>query len=160
MSLTWEVAAERFGAAVAPVAAHARDLGLPLLIEATNLRSAHIGFVHTFRDAVDLALETGVGVCLDVLHCWTERGLSESLRRADGLLGLVQLADWVAAEDRPRAVPGDGDLPLERLVAAILDSGYTGFFDIEIHTEPGVEPARTVTRATAYVSGLLDRLGA
>jgi sugar phosphate isomerase/epimerase len=31
-----------------------------------------------------------------------------------------------------RAVPGDGDIPLEHLLAQLLDAGYQGVFDLEL----------------------------
>jgi sugar phosphate isomerase/epimerase len=59
-------------------------------------------------------------------------------------------------------VPGDGDIPLERVIGNLLDAGYTGRFDIEMlgpHIEAeGYESA--VPRAVGWLSTTLDRLGA
>jgi sugar phosphate isomerase/epimerase len=59
-------------------------------------------------------------------------------------------------------VPGDGAIPLERLIGDLLDLGYQGLFDIElvgprIDTEGG---AAATARAAEYVSSLLVKLGA
>jgi sugar phosphate isomerase/epimerase len=160
LSLTWETAAEAFVAAAEPLAAHARGCGVPFLIEPTNMLFAHLGFVHTLRDTVDVARDPGLGVCLDVQHCWSERGLRETLRRASGSIGLVQLSDYLPGRLEPyRAVPGDGVIPLERTVEAVLDDGYMGLFDIELYEEPGVDPSETIARAADRVGAMLGRLG-
>jgi sugar phosphate isomerase/epimerase len=161
MSLSWEDAADAFVVASGPVAAHARGVGVPLLIEPTNMLFANVGFLHTLRDTVDLAREAGLGVCLDVQHCWCERGLGETIRRASDSIGLVQLSDYIPGRRDPyRAVPGDGVIPLERIIAAVLEVGYGGLFDLELYGEPGVDPADTIARASDRVSTMLDRLGA
>ena len=161
MAMTWESAAEAFSAAIEPVVAHARASGIPLLIEPTNMVFADLGFVHTLRDAVDVARDASLGVCLDVQHCWTERGLRDTIRNASGLIGLVQVSDYIPGRREPfRAVPGDGAIPLERIIAAVLEDGYTGLIDVEIYEEEGVDPADTIARAIDRVTGMLARLGA
>jgi sugar phosphate isomerase/epimerase len=160
MSLPWEEAAKAFVAAAGPLAEHARRSGVPLLIEPTNMLFAHVGFLHTLRDTVEVARDACLGVCLDVQHCWSERGLRETIRRASGSIGLVQLSDYIPGRSEPyRAVPGDGVIPLERIVAAVLEDGYAGFFDLELYGEPGVDEANTIARAADRVGALLDRLG-
>lgn len=160
LGLTWERAAAAFAGAVQPVAAHARAVGLPLLIEPTNMLFADVGFLHTLRDTVDVAQETGLGVCLDVQHCWTERDLRATIRAARGSLGLVQLSDYLPGRRMPyRAVPGDGVIPLERIVGAVLEDGYDGLFDVELYPEPGIAAPDTIRRATERVGEMLTRLG-
>ena len=50
------------------------------------------------------------------------------------LVGMAQLSDYVigTTETGNRVVPGDGDIPLERLVAMALDAGFEGMFDLEV----------------------------
>jgi sugar phosphate isomerase/epimerase len=61
-----------------------------------------------------------------------------------------------------RLVPGDGDIPMERIVGQLLEAGYGGVFDIEMIgpriEEEGYE--RASRRAVEYVSALLGKLGA
>jgi sugar phosphate isomerase/epimerase len=131
------------------------------MIEPTNMLFANVGFLHTLRDTVEVAQRTGLGVCLDVQHCFTERDLRGSIRRAAGSLGLVQLSDWIPGRRTPfRAVPGDGAIPLERIVAATLEDGYAGLFDLELYPEPGVAPAGTIRRGAERAGEMLERLGA
>jgi sugar phosphate isomerase/epimerase len=160
ISLTWEQAAEAFARAAEPVAAHARGCGIPLLIEPTNMLFANVGFVHTLRDTVDVARRAGLRVCMDVQHCWTERGLRETIHEAAGAIALVQLSDYIPGRREPfRAVPGDGAIPLKRIVAWVLDSGYGGLFDLELYAEPGVDPADTIARALAVTGALVEDAG-
>jgi sugar phosphate isomerase/epimerase len=160
MSLTWEQAAAAFARAAEPVAAHARACGVPLLIEPTNMLFANVGFVHTLRDTVDVARRAGLRVCMDVQHCWTERGLRQTIDEAAGAIALVQLSDYIPGRREPfRAVPGDGAIPLERIVAWVLASGYGGLFDLELYAEPGVDAADTIARALAVTGELLENAG-
>jgi sugar phosphate isomerase/epimerase len=58
-------------------------------------------------------------------------------------------------------VPGDGDIPIERLVSSILDTGYEGPFDIEV-LGPRIEEEgyrSAIARSAEFASEMLDRLG-
>jgi sugar phosphate isomerase/epimerase len=162
--LTWEQAATALVSAIRPAAEHAERTGIKLMLENTNALNQASNFVYNLADLVDLARDAHLGICVDVFHCWRERGLEQSFRRAGANLLLVQLSDYVpgTTEMRDRAVPGDGIIPLERLIKWLLDAGYAGIFDLEtlgprIEAE-GVETA--TLRGAKYVSTMLDRLSA
>src|SRR5262249_1474058 len=162
--LTWEETAQRFCSAVAPCAAEARRIGVDLLVEPAPALYAEFYFTHTLRDAVQLAEKPGVGVCIDIFACWTEAQLRESIERAMERCHLVQVADYVLG-DRGfpcRAVPGDGAIPLERIIGWILEAGYRGAFDLELIgpriDEEGHRAA--VQRSADRLGELLTRLGA
>jgi len=133
-SLTWEEEAEAFRAAVAPCIAHADAAGIALMIEDVSPLYAHMHLTHTLRDTVVLAETAGIGVCIDLFACWTEAGLRESIERAVPRCNVVQVCDYVY-RDRSlaaRAVPGDGAIPIRRILDWILNAGYTGAFDLEL----------------------------
>lgn len=158
--LEWEDAADAFCAAVRPAVRHADAAEVRLLIEPTNVLFADLSFVHSLRDTVDLAESAGIGVCVDVQHCWAERNLRQTIRRAGDRIGLVQLSDLVSGRHAPfRAVPGDGIIPLERIISWVLDTGYKGLFDLELTAEPDVDPAQTVAVSIDRVSAMFERLG-
>ena len=48
--------------------------------------------------------------------------------------GLIQVSDYIYGDQSPRAraVPGDGAIPLERILGWALDAGYHGAFDLEL----------------------------
>ena len=161
---TWEEAADEFCQAFGPLSAHAGRLGVRLAVEPTNPLRTDRSFVFTLRDAVDLARGAGIGVVFDIFSVWYERGVADLVRRNIDLVVLVQFCDFVIGTlDLPnRAVPGDGDVPLERLFALVLDAGYQGAFDLEV-LGPRIEAegyASAVRRSVEHASEILERLGA
>jgi sugar phosphate isomerase/epimerase len=161
--LTWEEAADALEQAMRPVLAEARARRVPFAIEHTNSLRADVGFVHTLRDALDLARRLDTGVCMEVNACWAERDLARTVRAGVDRIALVQLSDFrVGTLCTPdRLVPGDGDIPLARIVGTLLDAGYEGAFDIELVgpriDEEGYDSA--VPRAVARVEELLSGSG-
>ena len=117
-----------------PVLVEARALGIPFAVEHTNSLRVDVGFVHSLRDVVDLARRLGTGVCMEVNACWAERGLAETIAGSIDVIRLVQVSDFaigtLATPDR--LVPGDGDIPLDRIIGQVLASGYAGVFDLEL----------------------------
>jgi sugar phosphate isomerase/epimerase len=163
-SLTWEESAECFSAAVAPCLAQAKTAGVQLLIEDAAPLYPDIHLAHSLRDTVTLAELAGVGVCMDFFACWTEAGLHNSIKRAMPRCHLVQVCDYIYGDRSlpSRAVPGDGAIPVKRLIGWILDAGYTGAFDLEL---PGPRIERegnvaAVRRAADNVGAILQSFGA
>jgi sugar phosphate isomerase/epimerase len=163
-NLTWGQAADRFCTMIAPCVAHAKQAGVALAVENASSLYADLHLAHTLRDTVTLAEMSGLGVCIDVFHCWAEGDFEAMVQRALPRTELIQLSDYVLG-DRAlpgRAVPGDGTIPIEEFVAQTLANGYSHGFDLEligprIEQEGRLESAR---RACAVVGAMLDRLGA
>jgi len=163
-TLTWDEAADAFAELVAPAVARSDELGVPLLVEPTNPLRSDISFIFWQRDAMDLARRAGTKVMLDLQSCWYERGLEQLVAKNIELVGLTQLSDYVigTTQTGDRVVPGDGDIPLERLVAMVLDAGFQGSFDLEV-MGPKVEAEgyrSALRRAVERASELLARAGA
>jgi sugar phosphate isomerase/epimerase len=162
--LTWEDAADALDSALTPVIEDARGRGISFGLEHTNSLRVDVGFVHSLADVVDLARRLGIGVCVETNACWAERGLNETIRDAVDTFRIVQVSDFaIGTLSTPnRLVPGDGDIPLERIVSQMLDAGYEGCFDLELIgpriDEEGYEEA--CTRAIAALGSLLESLGA
>lgn len=162
--LAWEQAAAAFADAIAPCVAQAQTAGIALMIENAPAQYADLHIAHTLRDTITLSEIANIGLCIDVIGCWTEAGLDKLIAQAVPRCQLVQVSDYVLG-DRAlpgRAVPGDGNLPLKRLLGAILDAGYTGVFDLEllgprIDQEGAFAAAR---RAVDNLGELLHSLGA
>lgn len=133
-ALTWEQAADALGEAMTPVLADAAGRGIPFAIEHTNSLRVDVGFVHTLRDVIDLARGLGARVCMEVNACWAERGLAETIAAGIEAIAVVQVSDFaVGTLSTPnRLVPGDGDIPLARIIDDLLDAGYAGDFDLEL----------------------------
>jgi len=162
--LTWDEAADAFEQALEPVLHDARARNVAVAIEHTNSLRVDVGFVHTLRDAIDLARGLDTGVCMEINACWAERGLSDTIRNGVDTITIVQLSDYaIGTKSTPhRLVPGDGDIPMERIVGQVLAAGYQGAFDLELIgpriDEEGYESSSK--RAVEYVGDLLRSLGA
>jgi len=163
-SLTWDQAAASFCDVIAPSVAASRQLHVPILLEPTNPLRSDVSFVFWQRDAMDLARQAGTKVMLDFQSCWYERGIADTIRENIDLVGVVQLSDYVigTTETGNRAVPGDGDIPLERLIAVTLDAGFEGTFDLEVMGKRVEEEgyASAMGRAIEVTSAMLEKLGA
>jgi sugar phosphate isomerase/epimerase len=165
-SMPWEDAAGALAEALAPVLAVARQCSMPVAIEHTNSLRADVGFVHTLRDVVDLAGKLSVGVVMECNACWAERDLGGTVAAAAGSgdLRLVQVSDYVIGTTTTpdRVVPGDGDLPLPRIIGQVLAAGYLGVFDLEL-IGPRIEAEGyegAVRRSIDWLGSLLQGLGA
>jgi sugar phosphate isomerase/epimerase len=162
--LTWEQAAERFAALIAPCKKAASAKGISLLVENASSFNADIHIVHTLADTITLAKLAGIGVCIEWHACWMEAGLKALLQQAIPLTGLMQVSDYVLGDRTApcRAVPGDGVIPLDRILGDALEAGYEGVFEIElVGPRIDAEGAHAATeRAAQRVSEILTRLGA
>ena len=159
--LSWDEAADALERAIAPVLEAARSHGVAFAIEHTNSLRVDVGFVHTLRDAIDLAGRLDTGVCMEINACWAERGLAQTIRAGIDRIRLVQVSDFrvgtVASSQR--LVPGDGDIPLARIIADLVGAGYEGLFELELIgdaiTEEGYDKA--IPRAVIALDTLLGR---
>jgi sugar phosphate isomerase/epimerase len=162
--LTWEEAADALDTALAPITAEAASRRVPFAIEHTNSLRVDVGFVHTLKDAIDLARRFDVGVCMELNACWAERGLEATIRDNIDRIRLVQVSDFKVGTvaSSQRLVPGDGDIPIARILGIVLDAGYPGVFDLELIGDAiraeGYDAA--VPRAVDALGSILTDLGA
>jgi sugar phosphate isomerase/epimerase len=154
--LDWEAAATRFAQNLRP------SLPPPvrLCLEHTNSLRVDVSFVHTLRDAIDLAERLDIHVCMEINACWAERDLQRTIAHNIDRIGLVQVSDFATGtlSTPNRLVPGDGDIPLSRIVGWVLDAGYDGMFDLEL-IGPAIEAegyASAIARSCACLGDLLS----
>ena len=159
--LSWEDAADAATEAFAPLLDDAAARGISIAFEHTNGLRVDIGFLHTLRDAIDFARSVGVGVCMEINACWAERGLAETITAGADLLRLVQVSDYaVGTLSTPnRLVPGDGDVPLDRILADVLAAGYDGCFDLEL-IGPRIDEEGYESASLRSIANLTEMLGA
>ena len=163
-SWRWDAAAARYCEEMAPLVARGKELDIVLAIEPTNPLRGDMSFVFTVRDAADLARMAGTGICIDFYSAWYERGLEEIVRKNIDLVALVQVCDYKLGtfDTGNRVAVGDGDIPVERLLALLVDAGYEGVFELEI-LGPVVEAegyGGPILRSLERMSEMLDRIGA
>lgn len=136
-SLAFEEQAERAAPILASLVRDAQRVGVRLAVEPVSQLRVDLGFLHTFDDAldfVDAIASPWLGVVLEVNNAWSEPDLYRNIRERTDRIAIVQVSDFkvgtLAASDR--VVIGDGDIPLARIVRAIEQAGYTGWWDIEL----------------------------
>lgn len=161
--LTWEQAAASFAAAITPCLGAARAAGVALMIENAPPQYADLHIAHTLRDTIALAELADIGVCIDLFGCWTEAGLQGLIADAVSRCHLVQVSDYVLGDRSlpSRAVPGDGAMPLRRLLEWLLAAGYEGTFELEL-LGPRIDAEGHLTavrRAVHELGELLHDLG-
>ena len=162
-ALDWASAAQAFAEAVAPCAEKARAAGIALGIEPTSHLYADVSIAHRLGDTVALAQRGGIAPMIDIFACWFDSDIDAALALAAPLAPLAQISDYVYG-DRGlpcRAVPGDGAIPFERIVPAMVQGGFRGWWDLEIIgpriREEGAEAA--LPRAAAHIGRLLEIAG-
>src|SRR5207244_8311765 len=100
---------------------------------------------------------------IEINACWAEGGLAGTIATSIDAIGLVQVSDFVIGTHATpdRAVPGDGDIPLRRILGQLLDAGYAGVFDLEL-IGPRIDaegyPA-AIRRSLLYLEELLPARG-
>ena len=151
--LDWMDAANAFTEFVQPLRNVAVENTSPLRVD--------LSFVTTLVDTFTLARLAGVGACVELNSCWMERAAESSLVTSRGLVTHVQVSDWkIGSLCTPdRRVPGDGDIPLARLLSFVIASGYEGAFEIEM-VGPAIEEEgyeRAIARAITVCDALLAK---
>jgi sugar phosphate isomerase/epimerase len=163
-AFNWSDAAKRFAEGIAPCAATAHKAGIKLGIEPTSHLYADASIAHRLSDCTAIARQANISVVIDLFACWTDSNIDEAITAAAPIASLVQISDYVYG-DRGlpcRAVPGDGAVPLERLIPAIVEAGFRGTFDLEIigprleaeGAEIGLKRAADVIGRTLQMAGL------
>jgi sugar phosphate isomerase/epimerase len=158
--LSWAQAAEAFAEAMAPCAALANAAGIKLGIEGTSHLYSDVSIAHRLSDTVKLAQMAGISVMIDTFACWFDSDIEAAIAQAAPMTALVQVSDYVYS-DRGlpcRAVPGDGDSGLARMIPAIAAGGFAGYYDIEVIgprlAAEGVE--KGLRRAADFIGALLE----
>ena len=162
-ALDWPSAASAFADAVAPCAERAGKAGIALGIEPTSHLYADVSIAHRLADTVRLARRGAIAPIIDIFGCWFDSDFEDALAQAAPLSPLAQISDYVYG-DRGlpcRAVPGDGAVPLERIVPIMAGAGFRGWWDLEIiGPRIAAEGADTaLPRAAAHLGRLLEQAG-
>ena len=123
------------------LAPEAKRRGLRLALEALHpmdmTQWTVIPTVHKALDIIDAVSSEHVGLMLDLYNSWWDPTLNEAIARAGERILAVQIADWrnPTRSFTDRTIPGDGVAPLSTFIRWIEDSGYKGFYDLEIFSD-------------------------
>jgi sugar phosphate isomerase/epimerase len=96
---------------------------------------------------------------METSSCFAERNLHDTIASAADVMAHVQLSDFVVGSlcTPDRAVPGDGDIPLARILEHLDAAGYSRAFELEL-VGPRIEDegyASAIARGVAYLDALL-----
>jgi sugar phosphate isomerase/epimerase len=128
---------------LAVIADAAAEAGAAVGLEPIRIGAGSTGpMVNTVAEAAPLLESVGrpnVGIIWDVWHLWDEPDRDRLIREhVDRIVG-VQVNDrreptrgWC-----DRALPGEGGADLPGILAVLLDSGYRGWYDLEIFSDDG-----------------------
>ncbi len=135
--LSWEESAVYAKRLIEKLIPAAKASGVRLAIESANPLQAELSFLRSFDEALDFAADfnsPSVGAVLATNEAWGERRLYKNIRYRGELIALVQLSDFKLGTTSvsDRVVLGDGDVPLRRICRALSESGYRGWYDIEL----------------------------
>lgn len=158
-SLLWPEALKRFAAEIHPCAEYAQSAGVALGLEPTSHLYADVSIAHRLSDVVTLARAAGINVGIDLFACWADSDIETAIVDAGPITAFVQISDYVLG-DRAlpcRAVPGDGDIPLDHLLQLILGTGFCGPIDIEI-IGPRLEAEGRATGLKRAISYLREKM--
>jgi sugar phosphate isomerase/epimerase len=137
-NITRRAAWERAVAAVGALLDTAAQLGVEVLVE--PLHPALIGqsVATSLQDALTLVERTPTaGIVLDTWHVWWDSRLEDCVRDAASRIRIVHLSDWADPPNGTldRVLPGEGVSDLPGLCADLLDSGFTGWWEVEVLSE-------------------------
>lgn len=115
----------------------AADHGVLMALEPLNPSSVNVeSAIWTIDQALDVIHDSGsgaVGLCLDYWNIWQQDDVEGAIARAGDRIFTVQASDWRTPRSfADRIVPGDGEIPLDRLLAATHATGYERPYVIEI----------------------------
>ncbi len=124
---------------ISAIAAAAERAGVPVALEPIHASQADIhSFVHTIPDALALIDEAraNVGILLDTFHVSEPEAIRTA---ADRIVG-VHISDRreQTRSHFDRTLPGDGVIDLPPVFRALEESGYAGWYDVEIFSDNGV----------------------
>lgn len=118
---------------------YARSAGVRIAIEPLHpMYAADRACFNTLAQALDVCdqLGEGIGVALDVYHCWWDPDLEAQIKRAgQHRLFAFHVCDWLnptrdLLEDR--GMMGDGVIDIPRIRALVEAEGFDGFNEVEI----------------------------
>lgn len=97
-------------------------------------------FLDTLDDTLDIldcCQHPAVKLAFNVYHLWREPHLLERIPEIASRVSTVQLSDWQGSprNQNDRCLPGEGVIPLAEITQAFADSGYDGFFEIDVWSE-------------------------
>lgn len=128
---------------LAVIADAAAEVGGTVGLEPIRVGGASAGaLVNTLaesRQLVEAVGRSNVGIVYDVWHLWDEPDRDRQIRAAGPRIVGVQVNDWREPTRGwcDRALPGEGRADVPGILATLVESGYRGWYDLEIFSDDG-----------------------
>jgi sugar phosphate isomerase/epimerase len=148
--MPWDEAAEHIVEQTMAILPEIHARNLRLAIEPVSPIRQDVTFINLAADAVDIVRrvdDPSFGYLFDTYHLWWQRGIEDLARQSASQIFYVQVSDHkaITLRTQDRAMPGQGIIPLHRLVHALADGGYAGWWELEVisdhNEEMGIELA-------------------
>ncbi|WP_428328000.1 sugar phosphate isomerase/epimerase family protein [Mucilaginibacter sp.] len=122
------------------LAGFAADHGVSLALEPLNASSMNsesaIWTIAQAMEIIDAVNRDNVGICLDFWNIWQNANVEEEIRRAGDRIFVLQVSDWrMPRSFGDRLVPGDGIIPIGKLLQIVHETRYTGACSVEIFSQ-------------------------
>jgi sugar phosphate isomerase/epimerase len=122
------------------LAGFAADHGVKLALEPLNASSMNtesaIWTIDQALEIIDAVNRDNVGLCLDFWNSWQDANVEEEISRAGDRIFVLQVSDWrTPRSSGDRLVPGDGIIPIGKLLHAVHQTGYSGACAVEIFSQ-------------------------
>jgi sugar phosphate isomerase/epimerase len=124
------------------IARFAAELGVTIGVEPLHPTLEQFTFLHSLPDAVamlDEIDEPNTGLVFDTWHHWdTPDVIAHIHAHADRIVG-VHINDYRQPTRSwcDRVLPGDGAMDYPAMLTALVDAGYTGWYELEILSDDG-----------------------
>ncbi len=122
----------------------AESLGLRIALEPyQRAGGAEWTIANTIPEGLELIREAGSSPALalqfDVWHLWNTQTLYDDIADHIDRFAGVHVCDWRQPTRgwADRALPGDGDADLPRILRALDEAGWNGLYDIEVFSDDG-----------------------
>jgi sugar phosphate isomerase/epimerase len=104
------------------------------------IHAPYFDFLNTLADArkiIQAVDSPFVGITFDAWHLCHEPDLDLRIEETSSDIVLVHFSDWRVPTryHDDRLIPGEGVLPLRSILRKLHDSGYRGYYDVEIFSE-------------------------
>ena len=120
----------------------AKKLNVSLALEALHpMTCANRSVLCSIKESIDWCeeidphMECGLGIIVDVYHTWWDPELFSQIKRAKNRILGFHVSDWdfnTTETVYGRVLPGDGVINIPKIRAAVEDTGFNGFIELEV----------------------------
>lgn len=151
---SWEQAARLFVEALKPLAEHAHNLGVLLLIEPEP--GLLVETTDQYQEIAGRLNAPSIGLNFDIGHAFcVGEDIPQQIKALSNQIKHFHVEDIAETRVHHHLVPGTGAIPFPQIFQAIHQSGYSGWITVELY--PFVDDPDAAAQAALHVlSPLID----